>query len=230
MIVKFNDIKKIYDDYITPKYCDEYLNKYKVLPIDKMSNKWRWEGKDLPRVISLMEFQEFMLNNKFHFQHVLSFNGVDDPEYQYINYDNIHNYYYLDDTENYDLHTLNLEKKDFDLFMCNQTIEHVYDPCLVLRNIYDHLKPGGILYINVPSFTMAHDTPHHHYIGLTPTGLGSVVKQGGFEIMDIGFWGNTEYINFMMNENEWPDYQKISNYCGEKDKEVISWIFAKKPL
>jgi SAM-dependent methyltransferase len=228
-MIDYNEIDKIYSDFILPKQTPEYLNKYSSLPLDRESNRWRWLGKDLPRVISILEFQEYMGNNNLLFNDVLSMNGDSDPEYEYLNYKNTHSYYYLDDIVNYDMHNLNLGKKDFDFFMCNQTIEHLYDPCLALRNVYDHLKPGGILYINVPSFSMAHDTPHHHYTGLTPTGLGCVVRQAGFEILDIGFWGNTEYINYMMVNNDWPDYTKINNYCSEINKEAISWIFAKKP-
>jgi hypothetical protein len=87
-----------------------------------------------------------------------------------------------------------------------------------------------MLYINLPAINMAHDTPHHHYVGFTPTGLSCVVKQAGFEIVDIGFWGNTDYINLMFNESDWPDYRKATNYKSEINKEVITWIFAKKPL
>jgi len=229
-MVDYNEINKIYSDFILPKHTEEYLNKYKTLPLNKENNIWKWKGKDIPRVISVLEFQRYVENKNFFFKDILSINGNSDPEYGYLNYENIHNYYYLDNIINYDLHNLNLDKKDFDFFMCNQTIEHLYDPCLVLRNIYKHLKPGGILYVNVPSFSMSHDTPHHHYVGLTPTGLGCIVKQAGFEILDIGFWGNTEYINYMMTNNDWADYTKINNYCSEINKEVISWIFAKKTL
>lgn len=228
MKINYSDIEYIYQKFLKPKHNLDYLNKYSELPLHSNNKNWKWENKDFPRVISLLEFESFISENNFFFDNVLSINGIDDPEYQFINYKNITNYNYLDDTEKYDLHTLDLEEKNFDFFMCNQTLEHVYDPCLVLRNINKHLKKNGILYCNVPSFNMAHDTPHHHYIGFTPVGLGCIVQQAGFEIIDIGFWGNTDYINFMMNNNDWPDYRKISNYSSEINKEVISWVFAKK--
>jgi SAM-dependent methyltransferase len=229
-MIDYNDILNIYETHIKSKQNDSYLNRYEVLPLHLNNKNWRWENKDFPRVISILEFQKFMGENELHFKDVLSLNGPQDPEYEFLSYDNLHNYNYEDDRINYDLHSLNLEKKDFDFFMSNQTLEHVYDPCLCIRNIYEHLKPGGILYVNVPAINMAHDTPHHHYVGFTPTGLSCVVKQAGFEIIDVGFWGNTDYINFMFNQIDWPDYRKATNYKSEINKEVITWIFAKKPL
>lgn len=228
MYLSNNDICQIYDQFVKPKQQDEYLTRYSNLPVHLNTKSWRWENKDFPRVISLLEFERFSKETSLSFEKVLSFNGRSDPEYDFITYSQLKNYNYLDDTTKYDLHTFDLEEKDFDFFMCNQTLEHVYDPCLVLRNIHAHMRPGGLFYCNVPSINMAHDTPYHYYTGFTPTGLGCVVKQAGFEILDIGFWGNTEYINFMMNNNDWPDYRKLSNYSSEINKEAISWIFAKK--
>lgn len=226
--LKYNDIDLIYKKFVLPKQNKEYLERYSELPLHKNNSSWRWENKDFPRVIAVLEFEKFMEEKKFEFNHTLSFNSIGDPEFDFINKKYSTDYFYLNDPNSFDLHSFNLEKKDFDFFMINQTLEHVYDPCLVLRNVHGHLKTDGIFYCNVPAFNMSHDTPHHHYVGFTPTGLGCIVKQAGFEILDIGFWGNTEYINYMMNNNDWPDFTKIKNYKSEINKEVICWIFAKK--
>jgi SAM-dependent methyltransferase len=228
MNIDYNRINEIYNKFIVPKQDESFLNRYKTLPIHLNDGIWRWEHKDFPRVVALLEFRKFIEESNLSFKKVLTFNGPGDPELSYISYEKIDNYNYLDDPSNLDLHTLDLPNKDYDFFMTNQTLEHVYDPCLALKNIHKHLNVGGIFYCNVPAFNMAHDTPHHHYVGFTPVGLGCIIEQAGFEILDIGFWGNTEYITYMMNNNDWPDYTKVSNYSSEINKEVISWIFAKK--
>ena len=227
MILSEKDIYDIYHRFVVPKYNNP--DKYKVLPIEMNNKKWKWEDKDFPRVISLLEFKEFLEKNQNpKFESVLSFNGIDDPEYEYLNYENITNYNYTDNIDKYDLHSLDLDRKDFDFFMSNQTLEHLYDPCLVLRKIYDHMKPGGIVYMNLPAMNMPHSTPLHYYTGFTPVGLGCIFKQAGFEILDIGFWGNSNYYDFVLNKGIWPDYRQMTNYSYEKDKESITWIFAKK--
>lgn len=229
MKLSTNDIYEIYYKYVHPKYVN--YNKYEVLPIEKNNKNWKWEGKDFPRVISLLEFIEFLnrMGNPT-FENVLSLNGSNDPEYEYLNVKNIHNYYFDENPEKYDLHSLDLEKKDFDFFMSNQTLEHLYDPCLSVRNIYNHMKPGGIVYMNLPANNMPHSTPFHHYTGFTPVGLGCIFKQAGFEILDIGFWGNNDYLEQVVLKGYWPDYTQLKSYVAEKDREAITWIFARKPF
>ncbi len=39
----------------------------------------------------------------------------------------------------------------FDIIICNDVIEHIEKPDLLLKNIHQVLKPGGILYINTPN-------------------------------------------------------------------------------
>jgi SAM-dependent methyltransferase len=227
MILSEKDIYDIYQKFVLPKTTN--LDKYKNLPLDFNNKNWKWEDKDFPRVISLLEFKEFLeINGNPKFENVLSFNGADDPEYEYLNYQNIINYNYTDNKIKHDLHNLDLDKKDFDFFMSNQTLEHLYDPCLVVRKIHEHIKPGGIVYMNLPSMNMPHSTPFHYYTGFTPVGLGCIFKQAGFEILDIGFWGNSNYYDFVLNKGIWPDYRQMTNFISEKDKEAITWIFAQK--
>jgi len=229
IFLKDQDIWGIYQRFVFPKYNPNYLNKYENLPLELNNQKWKWEGKDFPRVISLLEFKEFMeTRNNPVFKDVLVFNGSVDPEFAYLKCESITNINYTDDPVNYDLNNLNLPKKDFDFIMTNQTLEHVYDPCLVVRNLYNHIKPGGLIYMNLPSMNIPHSTPFHYYAGFTPTGLGAIFQQAGFDIIDIGFWGNKDYNNFIINNNTWPDYTQIPNYKSEKDQESISWIFAVK--
>jgi SAM-dependent methyltransferase len=223
-----SEIYDIYNKYIKINETTEYSNKYVPLPLEYNNKNWKWEGKDFPRVISLLEFKRYMEKYNFHFNNVLSFNGSNDPEYEYIKYNNITNYNYESDIINYDLHTLNLKKKDFDFVMINQTIEHLYDPILCLENIYDHLNKDGIFYANVPTNNIPHSTPEHYYTGITPSGLGVMTKLAGFNILEIGQWGNREYLNILFSTG-WSDY-KYSNTPGinELDCPLITWVLAKK--
>ena len=226
-LMKF-EIDEIFDSFILPKNNTEYLSRYARLPLEANSKRWRWENKDFPRVIALLEFDRFIRSGNFSFGDVLSFNGVDDPEYEYIGCRKIYNYDHEGDPIKHDLHSLDLEKKDFDFFMSNQTLEHLYDPCLALRRIHKHLKIGGVAYMNLPCVNIPHSTPYHYYTGFTPVGLGCVVRQAGFRILDIGFWGNVEYHNLIFNSGKWPDYRKLKNYVSEFERPVITWVFAQK--
>lgn len=223
------EIRGIYQKYVLVNLNNEYRNRYKQLPLDKNESIWPWENKDFPRVISMLEFERFIKDNKIVCQNGLAFNGVD-PEWHYLKDCQITRVDYIDNPEKFDLHKLELEKNDYDFVMCNQTLEHVYDPIKCLENIYKHMKEGGILYFNVPGDSIPHDTPIHFYTGFTPIGVAVIVKSAGFKILNIGHWGNLEYIQKSQKESNWPDYREIKSQ-GLNDTDIspaIVWVFAQK--
>ena len=229
MLLSENDINEIYNKYISVNYTKEYANKYVPLPLYLNDKKWKWEGKDFPRVIALLEFMGYMFEYNKTFNNVLSFNGQSDPEYEYLDYLDCYNYNYEDNPVKYDLHHLELNRNDFDFVMTNQTIEHLYNPILALKNIYNHLKIGGMFYANVPVNGIPHCTPFHYYTGITPSGLGAMIRLAGFDILNIGQWGNKTYLNKMFETGGWPDY-KYSDNPGYNDINcpVITWCLAIK--
>ena len=211
------------EDNIQEIYSKVYTlmpNEYVPLPENK--GKWKWENKDFPRVIALLEFAKHIKCYKFN--KVLSFNGITDPEYEYLKFDTCTNYEYPE----YDLHNFELTENDYDFIMLNQTIEHLYDPITALKNIYKHSRMGGMLYANVPANNVPHNTPFHFYTGITATGLGAMVKLAGFNIIRIGQWGNKKYFKQMF-DNLWSDYT-YSDKPGFNDQDcpLVTWIFAVK--
>lgn len=228
MIMRKKDINEIYDKYVRINHTEAYANKYVPLPIELNNKAWKWGGKDFPRVISLLEFREYMLEYGRAFDSVLSFDSKEDPEYEYLKYKNCYDIFnYMDDAK-HDLHCLELEKKDFDLVVLNQVIEHLYDPILALKNVYDHVRIGGLFYTNVPFNSIPHSTPLHFYTGVTPVGLGVMVQLAGFEILKIGQWGNKEYLR-QSYECLWPDYTySDSPGLNEIECPVITWCLAVK--
>ena len=226
------DITDIYNKHIAINYTKEYVNRYVPLPLQLNNKEWKWEGKDFPRIISLLEFARFIKEYDRTFNSVLSFNGNKDPEYEYLKYKNRYNYSYKDDVDKYDLHNLQLDRSDFDFVMLNQTLEHLYDPISALKNIYKHLSDGAIFYANVPCNSIPHTTPFHYYTGITPSGLGALIKLAGFEILEIGQWGNVEYFKQMF-DNKWSDYKhmyKLTDHVGHNDLNcpIITWCWAIK--
>jgi SAM-dependent methyltransferase len=169
-----------------------------------------------------MEFKEVIENREF--ERVLSFNGVSDPEYEYLSFKERNNY----DYPQYDLHNLTLPFDEFDFVMLNQTIEHLYDPITALKNIYKYLSPGAIFYANVPVNNVPHSTPYHFFTGVTAMGLGTMVALAGFDIIKIGQWGNKIYFKQMF-DNLWSDYT-YSSEPGKCDADcpLVTWIFAIK--
>jgi hypothetical protein len=223
------DIQAIYAAYVEPNNTQEYKERYRYLPLHKNNiPHWDWKDKDFPRIIALLEFERFIVAHTVTCEKGLAINTID-PEWHYINAQQIVQTNYEQDPHNHDLHVLNIPDVDFDFVMANQTFEHVYDPLLCLRNIYKHMRNGGILYFNVPANNIPHSTPFHYYTGYTPVGIGALVKAAGFTILSIGQWGNLDYLKKLHETLSWPDYTHFNNSAlNDLERPVITWVFAQK--
>ena len=109
-----------------------------------------------------------------------------------------------------DLHRVNLPLKGFDMIVFSQTLEHLYDPLLALANLYRHLSPGGLLFTSVPTHSIPHMVPHH-FSQLTPTGLAVLMRQAGFDVVEVGYWGNRLYLEHLYKYASWPDFTMVGS-------------------
>jgi SAM-dependent methyltransferase len=129
------------------------------------------------------------------------------------------------------LHTLSLDKQ-FDFFIFNQTIEHLYNPFMCIQNIFNVVKPGGYVFTSVPTINIPHMEPFH-FNGYTPMGLAMLFKSAGFEVVEIGQWGNHDYIcKSFDNPHRWPGYndlQKDNKVKNERGNECQCWILVRRP-
>lgn len=200
------EIIELYETYV--KKPKEYFKKAND-EYHKLSDfeKSKWFSKDFPRLASIFEFKEWI--QKYNLQHVgkLLSTCSNDFELEYVTYDNIIFCEYFSDKK-YDLHTLNLNEKEYDFVIFNQTLEHLYNPFIGMKNLYNHLKIGGYLYTTVPTINIPHEIPFHFW-GITPTGLCALGKSIGFNVLECGYWGNLSYINHIFNHNNWPNTNDI---------------------
>ena len=63
-------------------------------------------------------------------------------------------------------------------------------------------------------------------------GLAMMFKGANFEILEIGQWGNFDYINKLFNTHSWPGYnmlQKDGIITNECRNVAQCWILARKP-
>ena len=231
-VINQDTIQHLYKTFITVNYTDEYKNRYVNLPLHKNNKRWKWEGKDFPRVISLLEFETFITKYNFDIDNLLIFNFDSDPELEYLEgrVKKIDKINYEEDPKNNDLHCLNLLKKDYDFVCLHQTLEHIYNPHQCLSNIKEHMKSGGYLYINVPACNAPHSEPYHFFTGYTPMGLAAIAYQLDFDILEVGQWGNANYHANLWSRNPgWSDYTQLTNPgLNEIENPIIAWTLLKK--
>jgi SAM-dependent methyltransferase len=205
-----------------------YFQKYRLLPLHLNDKSWRWEGKDFPRIPCILDFKEWLSTYNLNpFARVLSTDPTD-PELEFLEADSVD--YAVYDGWNNDLHTLDLPEKDFSLVTFHQTLEHLWNPFLACARLRDHLRPGGYLFTSVPTINIPHLLPHHFW-GMTPIGLVVLLEGTGFEVLELGFWGNERYISLLFSRHEWPDYRQLMTPDGIPNEErncCQCWALARK--
>ena len=181
---------------------------------------------DPPRVVSLIDFKEWIIKHGIATGENLLSTCTSDPELKYLIYKN----QTMVSFPPYDLHKLNIEKKNFDFVVFNQTIEHLHSPWIALRRLYEHLRIGGYLYTTAPTINIPHLTPIH-FNGYTPTGLCALMVTSGFEVCECGYWGNKKYMDFIFRTGNWPNYTDVLDDKGLLTYDPIcqaqTWVCSK---
>ena len=221
------EIKKIYFEKV--KLPASYFKKYEIVPICPVKRyNYSWDNHDFPRVWCILDFIEWTKKHNIIIDH-LGYTGESDPELEFIDAKRKTFISYPP----YDLHSVSNDFKDeFDFFLFNQTIEHLYNPFEAIKQIYEIIKPGGYVFTSVPTMNIPHMTPIH-FNGYTPMGLAMLFKTANFEIIEIGQWGNFDYIQKLWATHEFSDscYNKLNNnnvVTNEERNVCQCWILARK--
>lgn len=82
----------------------------------------------------------------------------------------------------YDGKVFPFKENEFDYVICNQVLEHVFNPDSFLREIGRVLKPSGRVLITVPFIWVEHEQPVD-YARYTSFGLKYLLNKNGFRIL-----------------------------------------------
>lgn len=220
------EIRTIYSTKV--KLPKEYFLKYSVLPrCPVRCYNYNWSYYDFPRNWCILDFIHW--TKKHHINNVehIGSTCATDPELEFMQSKKTTYVPY----PQYDLHTISSHfKNEFDFFIFNQTLEHLYNPFEAVKQIHEIVKPGGYVFTSVPTINIPHMTPIH-FNGFTPMGLAMLFKTANFEIIEIGQWGNYEYISKLWKSHSWPGYNTLNNnnvVVNEEENVCQCWILARK--
>ena len=222
-----SEIRRLYREKV--KRPPSYFKRYEVLPdcpVKVMNNAWG--DYDFPRNWCILDFRDWMRKYDIKAEH-LGYTCDTDPELEFLS----HTTKTLLSYPAYDLHTIGRHFKDkFDFFLFNQTIEHLYNPFEAIKNIYEIIKPSGYVFTSVPTINIPHMTPIH-FNGFTPMGLAMLFRVNGFEVVEMGQWGNYEYISKVFHTHSWPGYNTLNRdgrVSNEEQNVCQCWILCQKKI
>lgn len=111
-----------------------------------------------------------------------------------------------------DLHEIlgsSLRNAPFDFTLISQTVEHLYDPPLAIARLYDLLAPGGMLFVSMPAWNIEHMLPSHQQ-GLLPCGIFALLRNAGFELARLGWYGSEAYSHALVQPGgDWPSGESL---------------------
>jgi SAM-dependent methyltransferase len=97
----------------------------------------------------------------------------------------------------YDGKVFPFSSNSFDSALCNQVLEHVFNPDQFLREIYRVLKPSGKLLLTVPFVWDEHEQPYD-YARYSSFGLKSLLEKNGFHVLEQKKIGGDATIIFQL--------------------------------
>ena len=205
---KEDEIIQLYNSQI--KLDDSYFTKYTNLGACPVKSwNYSWNGKDFPRTWCVKDFIEWTQKHNLTHINTLGYTCDTDPELEFVSAHTKHCLSY----PSYDLHIRHEAFiNTFDFLIFNQTIEHY-------------------VFTSVPTLNIPHSTPIH-FNGYNPMGLAMLFKCAGFEVVEIGQWGNYDYISQLWRSHHWPSYETLQSngqVTNERDNVCQCWILVKKP-
>jgi SAM-dependent methyltransferase len=222
-----SEIMTLYTTHV--KKEPAYFRQYEMVPPCPVKS-WghSWQDFDYPRVPCILDFKDWIQKHAIAPTH-LAYTCQTDPELEFLTRSSETHLPYPD----YDLHTVSQHYTNaFDFFLFNQTIEHLQNPFVAVTSIFETLTPGGYCFTSVPTVNIPHTTPYH-YGGYNPMGLAMMFRLAGFEIVEIGQWGNLDYLTSIFAKQSWVGYNTLNRHGRITNEELNvcqCWILARKPV
>jgi hypothetical protein len=182
-----------------------------ISSLDPIFSKRLMSEINFPRVVALMEFNLLLHTLEIASQKTVGVvsGSEQEPELKLLNYEKINLLNFSDD-QNYDLDVCwgAQESLDHDLTMCNQVFEHIFSPHIAFGNLVHHTKPGGFIWITIPTVNCIHSDPYFFSSGYHPRFLARLGHENNCDVVHVGHWGSLKYLLSAVR-GKWLTYDQL---------------------
>ena len=109
---------------------------------------------------------------------------------------------------------LNLLRTDlpanYDLVICSQVLEHVYDVRNAIENLLRLASPSGLVWIACPASNFAHGSPDYFSAGYTPELICNLAVGRGARLVASGCLGSRRNYLWTHLIRQWPTEEQLA--------------------
>lgn len=98
-------------------------------------------------------------------------------------------------------------RRSYDLVICSQVLEHVWNHRNTFDNLAKLVNNGGFLWLACPASNFAHGSPNYYSAGFTSDYISRNLKERNFEVIEEGMLGSrrnymaTHLFHFWLSES-----------------------------
>jgi hypothetical protein len=143
--------------------------------------------------------------------------------------------YGIDDDSDFKL-DLNLSNKmvlKYDLVICSQVLEHVYDVKYAIANLVNLLEVNSLLWIACPASNRSHGSPEYFSAGYQPELIINLAQEYNLELIKFGKLGSKRLYFFTHALRVWPNQKELyspifkydfNRFSGSKIKNIFRFF------
>lgn len=103
----------------------------------------------------------------------------------------------------------------FDLVVCSQVLEHLWDVKAGIANLAGLVRPGGLLWIGCPASNFAHGSPDYYSAGYAPELLARLVAEASMEVIASRCLGSRRAYLWTHAFHHWPTEKELRHPVRE---------------
>lgn len=109
----------------------------------------------------------------------------------------------------------------FDLVICSQVLEHLWDVKAGIANLAALVRPGGLLWIGCPASNFAHGSPDYFAAGYAPELLTRLVALAGMEVIEARCIGSRRAYLWTHALHHWPTEDELRHPVREPLRKAL---------